>query len=182
MKSNLILCIVLILAFAYFFYSYEKYSFSQTEMSQIKQSESVKQIVTTDAPDMLSLYKSSDYRVVRVIDNPYSPDKTKYGQLIITSKRGINDSSCGGRYSPSECYLFLESDYDGIESPKFVGTWTSDNFPSVEPETIKFISPSIIEFKATGGDAGYSVTEKWHFNTISSTSTLISQTVSNPEW
>jgi hypothetical protein len=119
-------------------------------------------------------YLSSVYRVVHVVKNPYYSKESKYDSLVIASLRGVNDDSCGGAYYSSHCYLFLESTYYGIETPKFVGIWNG-GFSSLRPETVKFISPTVIEFNASGGDAGYSIKTKWHLDVITASSSMVSK-------
>ena len=151
----------------------------KTTESEILQPENTMQVDSVGI-DVSAEYQSSKYRVVRVVDNPYYSVESKYESLIITAPRGINDYTCGGKYVPSTCYLFLESSYYGIDSPQFVGTWSGGS-PSLLPETVKFISPTVIEFKAVFGDAGYSMEAVWQLDTTTGSSTLISQEGTSPD-
>lgn len=124
--------------------------------------------------DTLTEYLLSNYRVVSVTENPYYSDESKYNNLVVVATRGVNDDSCGGMYGPPTCYIFLESNYYGIESPKFVGTWTSEGW-SLRPETITFVSPTVINFNANVGDGGAYSKTVWELDLTTGSSTMISR-------
>lgn len=111
-------------------------------------------IAPTDLP---TTYAASGYRVVSVVQNPFYSEESKYDTLVVATPRGVNDYTCGGRYVPSHCYLFLESSYADIPTPKFVGTWSNDAISG----DITFVTPTVIEITTGNGDAGYSHIAKW---------------------
>ncbi len=115
-----------------------------------------------------NIYASTSYRTVAVLHNPYYPDETKYDTVVIVAQRGINDYSCGGKYVPSKCYIFLESSYAETETPKFVGIWTDG---AINPKTLRFISPNEILIDTGFNDACINVkaTSIYNLNTGSST-------------
>jgi hypothetical protein len=121
--------------------------------------------------DISDAYASSTYRVVTVVRIPYEFREGNYESLVIATPRLENDYTCGGKFT-EKCYLFLES-FPGVES-KFVGTWYG-GWPTLDPETIKFISTSTIEFSASGGSHGESVSALWRYNLVTASSSLISE-------
>lgn len=106
-------------------------------------------VINRDAT-VLEQYKKGAYRVTAVVQNPYYFDESKYDSLVIVNKRanGDNDNTCGGPYFPRECYIFLESNYFGVETPEFVGVWDKG---VIRMDTVKFISPTQIIFETGGG-------------------------------
>lgn len=133
--------------------------------------EKLKETVDANLP---AEYLSSNYRVVSAVENPYYSDESKYDKLIVVAPRGINDFSCGGKYVPDTCYLFLESSYADIETPEFVGIWASDSW-SLRQETIKFISPTVVTFEAGFGDGGIRSVTMWEFDLSTGSSSMVSR-------
>jgi hypothetical protein len=121
--------------------------------------------------DLPSSYSSSTYRVVTVLQNPYYSEESKYDSLVIVAPRGVNDHTCGGKYVPSNCYIFLESSYAYTPTPKFVGIWNSG---LIQPETVKFTSPTEVSIGVANGDGCFSYKAEWKYdlNTGSSTRTM----------
>jgi len=121
--------------------------------------------------DVENLYLESEYRVVSVSTNPfYDTDESRYDRLVIAAARGANDYICGGMYVPFNCYMFLESSYADVSTPKFVGVW---NQGAITPDTIAFISPTEITFETTFGDAGYRYEAVWQLDLETGSSTRI---------
>ncbi len=178
-SKYLAMVVMIILPFLGGYIGY-KYAPERTIEAPVKEEKVAVQETKTNAADMPAMYTSSKYRVVRVVSNPYYSEDSKYDDLVIASLRGTNDDSCGGSYSNSVCYLFLESSYYGIETPKFVGTWNGE-FPILRPDTVKFISPTVVEFEAAGGDAGYRIETKWRLDVTTASSTLVTKKETNEE-
>ncbi len=136
--------------------------------------------------DVKEGYLKSRYKVVAIVDSPFErngttpeSDKITGSKLYVVTTRGINDYTCGGKYTPSECYFFLEASYADIPDITYIGSWGGT---AIDPKQIRFTKNDVVEFASGDGDAGLSIEQVWDLDLKTGSTTRISskETDSNP--
>lgn len=125
----------------------------------------------SDAPISLTgAYLSSPFRVLATIENPFGSHS-----LVLATERALydcdggpcaNDTSCGGMYTNSACYFFLEPKFEAeAGQPRFLAQYgKGDESLDVDPFSLVFIDAQNVEFQAGWGDAGAIVDVTYRMN------------------
>lgn len=143
------------------------------------------EVAEEEKVDVIDGFKKSNYRVLKVINNPFD----KY-QLHIVSERAKtrcypdddycerngNDVGCGSIYNFSQCYFFTEPLYIHGVNPetRFIASWKG-GLDGINLDSIEFKDANTFEFESSGGDAGLGVYATWSVDLINGSVTKLSE-------
>lgn len=130
-----------------------------------------------DALTLIQAFVDAPYRVVAVARNPHAPYT-----LIAAAERAAaecgsrddpqrctNDETCGSFYTSPTCYFFVEPGFDAAADPatRYVARWPDEPaLAALVTDSFRFVDARTVEFRAEGGDRGYSVREVWWLDLV----------------
>jgi hypothetical protein len=132
--------------------------------------------LNSETGDITNEYLNSNYKVIAIVPNIFKDDRNtdlyKYHELqVVTEKDGY---SCGGMYDNELCFFFLKSNYAQASSSTYIGKW-GNKFTSLDVESMRFVDPYTVQFKAYWGDGGETAKEEWALDISSGSTTLLSE-------
>ena len=133
--------------------------------------------VEANAQSLVQAFIDAPYRVVAVAKSPLAPYT-----LIVANERSrpecgspedpqrcTTDETCGSFYTVSTCFFFLEPSFDVAAGPytHYVARWPeTPTLAGLVTDSFRFIDERTVEFRAAGGDGGYSVEEVWWLDLV----------------
>ena len=133
-------------------------------------------------------------RVVAVAKSPLAP----YTLIVATERsapecgsaaepqRCTADETCGSLYTAHTCFFFLEPSFDAAADPvtRYVARWPeAPTLAGLVTDSFRFVDERTVEFRAAGGDGGYSVEEVWWLDLVTGAFALqsrVENTVETP--
>lgn len=110
--------------------------------------------------ELITEFINADYRVLKVVRNPFAPYTlivaTRRSKNFTSDGRIGNDEYCGGLYTFSSCFFFVEPQYvfKTDPHPRFIAEWKGTSGDSLDHDSIKFKDTDMLEFDSDVGDAG----------------------------
>lgn len=145
-----------------------------------------------NAQDLVRAFLEAPYRVVAVARNPLAPYT-----LIVASERSplecgsaeepqrcTADETCGSLYTAPTCFFFVEPSFDVAADPhtRFVARWPeTPTLSALATDSFRFVDERTVEFRAAGGDGGYSVEEVWWLDLVTGALALQSRVENSVE-
>lgn len=130
-----------------------------------------------DALTLIRAFADAPYRVVAVARSPHAP----YTLITATERsliecgspeapqRCTNDETCGSLYTSPTCFFFVEPAFhvDADPATRYVARWPDEpTVSALVTDSFRFIDARTVEFRAEGGDGGYSVREVWWLDLV----------------
>lgn len=131
----------------------------------------------TNAQQLIQSFIEAPFRAVAVAKSPVAP----YTLIVATERaapgcgspedpqRCANDETCGSLYTSPTCYFFVEPAFhaDADAATRYVSRWPEEaTLAGLEIDSLRFIDERTVEFRASGGDGGYSVQETWWLDLV----------------
>jgi len=148
--------------------------------------------VEASALDLVQAFVEAPFRVVAVAPSSLAPYT-----LIVASERSAPDcgsaqqpqrctadETCGSIYTARTCYFFLEPAFDAAADPatRYVGRWPeTPALAALITGSFRFVDERTVEFRAAGGDGGYSVEEVWWLDLVTGAVALQSRVENSSE-
>lgn len=133
--------------------------------------------VEANALNLVEMFIAAPYRVVAVAPSPYAP----YTLIVVNERspadcgspeqpqRCTADETCGSFYTAPTCFFFVEPTFDAAADPstRFVARWPdAPTVSALLTDSFRFVNERTVEFRAAGGDGGYSVQEVWWLDLV----------------
>lgn len=150
--------------------------------------------VEASALDLVQAFVDAPFRVVTVAKSPLAP----YTLIVATERsapecgsaaepqRCTADETCGSLYTAHTCFFFLEPSFDAAADPvtRYVARWPeAPTLAGLVTDSFRFVDERTVEFRAAGGDGGYSVEEVWWLDLVTGAFALqsrVENTVETP--
>lgn len=131
----------------------------------------------TNAQALIQSFIEAPFRAVAVAKSPLAP----YTLIVATERatpecgspedpqRCTSDETCGSLYTSPTCYFFVEPSFhaDADANTRYVSRWPDDpTLAGLETDSLRFIDARTVEFRASGGDGGYSLQETWWLDLV----------------
>ena len=148
--------------------------------------------VEANAQNLVQAFIDAPYRVVAIANSPLAPYT-----LIVANERSrpecgspeqpqrcAADETCGSIYTAPTCFFFLEPRCDVAADPdtRYVARWPeTPTLDGLVTDSFRFVDERTVEFRAAGGDGGYSVEEVWWLDLVTGALALQSRVENTTE-